>query len=62
MFIEFLTPEVFDAIVIANIAVGLLVAGRRFVKDLSRPLPDDAPLWARDRYQVSSSNSSTNRS
>ena len=62
MFIDFLTPEIFDAVVIVNIAVGLLVAGRRFVKDLSRPLPDDVPLRARERYAGSNSSSSAHRS
>ncbi len=50
MFIEFLSPEVFDAIIIINIIVGLIIAGRRFRKDLSGPIPDDAPEWARAAY------------
>ncbi len=50
MFIEFLSPEVFDAIIIINIIVGLIIAGRRFRKDLSGPIPDDAAEWARAAY------------
>lgn len=43
---DFLTPELFDMLVIANIASGLLIAGRRFISDLRRPLPAEAPDWA----------------
>lgn len=62
MFIDFLTPEVFDAVVIANIAIGLLIAGRRFARDLRRPLPDDAPDWARARLDETNSSASASRS
>lgn len=58
MFIEFLTPEVFDAIVIANIGIGLLIAGRRFAREIGGPLPDDAPDWARLHYDRSNGDSS----
>ncbi len=59
MFIDFLTPQVFDAIVTINILMGLIVAGRRFLRDLGRPLPDDVPEWARARYEGSTSSSSS---
>jgi len=45
--IESLTPEVFDALVIVNVLIGVFLAGRRFRKDLNSPTPDDAPDWAR---------------
>ena len=57
MYIEFLTPDVFDALVIVSLIVGAAIAGRRFFKDIRKPLPDDAPDWAR-----SDSDSSTERS
>ncbi len=62
MFIDFLTPEVFDAIIITNILVGLLIASWRFKRDLDRPLPDDAPEWALARYEGSITSSSSSRS
>ena len=62
MFIEFLTPEVFDAIVILNIVLGLAVAAWRFKRDLARPLPADAPDWARARHEGSPPPSATGRS
>lgn len=46
MVLDFLQPEVFDALIIINIILGLLVAGRRFRQDLRGPLPADAPEWA----------------
>ena len=33
---ETLTPEIFDALVIVNLALGLLLAGRRFWRDIRR--------------------------
>ena len=53
MFFEFMRPEVFDALVITSIALGLAIAGRRFRLDLRKPLPEDAPEWAR-RHDESS--------
>ena len=44
---EFLTPDVFDLLVIGNLVVGALIAGWRFRRDLRHPLPDEAPAWAR---------------
>lgn len=38
-----LTPEIFDALIIANIIIGLALAGRRFLRDIRGPLPIDAP-------------------
>lgn len=42
-----LTPEFFDLLVIVNIIIGVIIAGRRFLKDVRGPLPDDAPDWVR---------------
>ena len=53
MFFEFMRPEVFDALVIASVVIGLAIAGRRFRLDLRKPLPDDAPERARRRYESS---------
>ena len=47
MFADFLSPRLFDALISVNIAIGLLLALRRFKRDLRQPLPDDAPAWAR---------------
>ncbi len=55
MFIEFLKPEIFDAIIIANIVLGLIVAVRRFRKDISGPLPADAPQSIRAAMAADSS-------
>ena len=44
-------PEVFDALVIASVVIGLAIAGRRFRQDLRKPPPDDAPDWVRRRYE-----------
>lgn len=50
---DFLTQDVFDVLVLANIAVGLLIAARKFYKDINGPLPYDAPAWARQKYDQS---------
>lgn len=34
-------PEDFDILIIVNIIVGLVLAGRRLVKDLRAPLSDE---------------------
>ena len=52
MTLDFLKPEVFDAIIILNIVAGLLVAGRRFRNDIRGPLPEDAPQSARDAMET----------
>ena len=36
-----LTPEFFDALVMINLALGIIWAGRRFWKDIRRSAPDD---------------------
>ena len=59
---DFLTPEVFDALIIANIVIGVLIAGRKFYKDVTGPLPDDAPRWLRENPEASSSPSSSSSS
>ena len=59
---DFLTPEVFDVLILTNIAVGVLIAGRKFYKDVTGPLPDDAPAWAHEKYNTSSSPSSSTES
>lgn len=60
--IDWLTPQVFDLLVLANIALGLALAGRRFARDLRLPLPADAPAWARERYQLPVQDPSSNSS
>ncbi|MDE2820049.1 MAG: hypothetical protein OXN94_09490 [Chloroflexota bacterium] len=52
---DVLRPEFFDALVIANVIIGLAIAGRRFLRDIRGPLPDDAPEWAQARYNSASS-------
>ena len=51
---DFMTPAAFDILVISNIAVGVVLAGRRLMKDIRAPLPDEAPDWARAAYDSSS--------
>jgi hypothetical protein len=41
MQLDFLTPEVFDALVIGVIVVGLAAAAVRLYADLTRPLPPE---------------------
>lgn len=62
MFLEFMTPEGFDALVIVSVALGLAIAWRRFRGDLQKPLPEDAPDWARNRNTSASSSASTSES
>lgn len=57
---DFLTPEFFDLLVIVNIVIGVVIAGRRFHKDIRGPLPDDAPNWARSAHDSLSSGASSN--
>jgi hypothetical protein len=54
---DFFTPEVFDALIITNIVVGVLIIGRKFYKDVTGPLPDDTPRWMREKYNPISSSS-----
>lgn len=37
---DFLTPEIFDALVFAVIIVGVALAALRLYRDFTRPLPD----------------------
>ncbi len=62
MFLEFMTPEIFDTLVIASVAIGLLIAWRRFRQDLRKLLPEDAPEWARARYESSNASSPSSES
>ena len=57
--IDVLTPEIFDILIIGNLVVAVLLAGRRFFNDIRGPLPDDAPKWARASYQPSQTSSSS---
>ena len=34
---DMLTPEFFDFLVIANVAIGSLIAARRFLRDIGQP-------------------------
>ncbi|GEM_PF-1641205 len=56
---DFLTPEVFDVLILTNIGLGVLIAGRKFYKDVTGPLPDDAPAWAHEKYNTPTSSSSS---
>lgn len=40
---DFLTPELFDLLIIAVIIVGLAMAAVRLYADLTRPLPPKRP-------------------
>ena len=59
---DFFTPEFFDLLVIVNIVVGVIIAGRRFLKDIRGPLPDDAPDWARAAYHTDATGRSSSHS
>lgn len=50
--IDWLTPQVFDFLVLANIALGLALAWRRFRRDLRLPPPADAPAWTREQHEA----------
>ena len=39
---DFLTPQLFNALIIANMLVGLLLVGWRFYRDMTRDLPSPA--------------------
>ena len=45
---ELLTPQFFDLMVFISLALGVILAGRRFVRDLRLPPPDDAPMDLHD--------------
>lgn len=52
MYLDFFTPDVFNAIISINIVVGLVIAGRRFRRDITVPPPDDAPQSAHDAFNA----------
>ncbi len=58
MFLDFLTPDLFNAIIVINIVLGLVIAGRRFRRDISSPLPDDVPQSAQDAFNAGRSSRS----
>lgn len=62
MFLEFMTPDVFDALVIVSVAISLAIAWRRFRGDLRKPLPEDAPQWARTLDDATNGNASHSES
>ena len=45
---ELLTPQFFDLLIVISLALGVILAGRRFVRDLRLPQPDDAPMDLHD--------------
>lgn len=57
MNLDFMTREVFDALIIAVIIIGLALAAVRLYDDFTRPLPDDEdelnlrPTWSDDDTQ-----------
>jgi hypothetical protein len=38
--LDFVTPELFDRLILANLALGVVLAGIRFYRDMKRPLPN----------------------
>ncbi len=48
---ELLTPQFFDLLVVLSLSLGALLAGRRFLRDLRKPPPDDAPTWLHETQQ-----------
>lgn len=48
---DLLTPQFFDLLVVISLALGALLAGRRFRRDLRKPPPDDAPTWLQETKQ-----------
>ena len=40
---DFMTPEAFDILIVGNIVIGLVLAGRRLRRDLRAPRPADIP-------------------
>ncbi|MCY4146924.1 MAG: hypothetical protein OXE95_06145 [Chloroflexi bacterium] len=45
---DLLTPPFFDLLIVLSLALGALLAGRRFLRDLRKPPPADAPAWTRE--------------
>ena len=58
MFLDFLTPDLFNAIIVINIVLGLAIAGRRFRRDIGGPLTRDAPQSAQDAFNTGQSSRS----
>ena len=48
---DLLTPQFFDLMIVVSLALGVLLAGRRFLRDLRKPPPDDAPAWMQETQQ-----------
>ena len=48
---DLLTPQFFDLLIAVSLALGALLAGRRFLRDLGKPPPDDAPTWLHETQQ-----------
>lgn len=48
MALEFLTPQIFDLLIVVVIIIGLAWAAVRLYADLSRPLPRDRALQKPD--------------
>lgn len=57
MNLDFMTREVFDALIIVVIVIGMALAAMRLYDDFTRPLPDDEeertlrPTWSDDDTQ-----------
>lgn len=57
MNLDFMTREVFDALIIAVIIIGIALAAVRLYDDFTRPLPNDEdeanlrPTWSDDDTQ-----------
>ena len=43
MNLSFLTPDVFNAIIVANLVIGMVLMVGRFYRDMTRPLPQRSP-------------------
>ena len=52
---DFLTPQVFNILVIANLIVGLALIAYRFTKDMTRPI-ENAAQQREQQYDESSTN------
>ena len=61
MNLDFLTREVFDALIIGVIIIGLALAAVRLYADFTRPLPADDPAdWYADDTQPHPTDPDTN--
>ncbi len=43
-FLQSLTPEFFNAVIVVVIIIGSIWAGIRLYQDFTRPLPDEPPM------------------